>query len=191
MAINSIDDRGTIISDPLRTFRFKATFEAVGGSSFNSKITSFTGGFSNIEGLSIITQAVPYREGGYNTTTHFVPGMTTFLPLTFRRGALFGNDEAITWMKGLFAASAGDGFAVDTTGKNDATANFRCNVTIEVMDHPNGTASNVTKMRFKAKNAWISGLAYSDLSAGESGLLFETMQLQHEGLSVEFVNPPA
>jgi phage tail-like protein len=180
--LNVIDTRSTIDTDPLRAFRFRATFKPVGKNGvFNKAIVSFSGGFSSIGGLGISTDPITYREGGYNTTVHHVPGMTSFTPLTFSRGALYGNDSAITWMRGLFGASSGEGFASNDSG----ATGFRCNITIQLMDHPNAVdKSNTPRMGFYVHNAWISSLSYSDLNAGENVLMYESMTLVHEGLSV-------
>lgn len=180
--LNTIDTRGTIETDPMRAFRFRATFKPVGKNGvFDKAIVGFSGGFSSISGLGISTQSIPYREGGYNTTIHNVPGMTSFQPITFSRGVLFGNDSAITWMRGLFGASAGEGLNVTDSGKSA----FRCNITIEVMEHPNAVnKTNTPRLGFYVHNAWISGLEYSGLNAQADGLMYETMTLVHEGLSV-------
>ena len=184
MTTSSVINRfSTIATDPLRSFRFYAEFTAAGETQFDNKITSgFTGGFTNISGLNITTQSIQYREGGYNTTVHQIPGMTTFSPITLQRGVLAGNDQAITWMRGLFAASSGDGL---DTGTNQT---FRVNVDIYVMDHPNAnaTSSNTPKMKFTVHNAWLTGLNYTDLNANDGSLFFESMQLVHEGLTVAF-----
>jgi phage tail-like protein len=184
MPSSIINRFSTIATDPLRSFRFYAEFTAKGGDAFDTKITTgWTGGFSNISGLNITTQAIQYREGGYNTTVHQVPGMTTFSPIVFQRGVLAGNDQAITWMRGLFSAASGDGLA--TAGKS-----FRVDINIYVMDHPNANAdqTNTPKMGFKVHNAWITNLNYTDLNANDGALLFESMQLVHEGLSVFFTD---
>jgi phage tail-like protein len=190
MATSSVINRfSTIATDPLRSFRFFAEFTAAEGTVFDSKITSgFTGGFTNISGLNITTQSIQYREGGYNTTVHQIPGMTTFSPITLQRGVLAGNDQAITWMRGLFAAAAGDGIATTTSAKT-----FRVNVDIYVMDHPNANAAseNLPKMKFTVHNAWLTGLNYTDLNANDGSLFFESMQLVHEGLTVAFTKTTA
>lgn len=197
----------TLATDPLRSFRFYAEFSKVGGddvfdkrilnSSTNKAATTgisdgWIGGFSQISGLSINTQSIPYREGGYNTTVHQVPGMTTFTPLTFQRGVLYGNDQAITWMRGLFGAASGEGLQMRTA---TATRNFRVDINIYVMDHPNanglaaGSAdANTPRMGFKVHNAWISTLNYTDLNAADGAILYESMTLVHEGLSVFFTD---
>lgn len=183
---NVIDTRATIETDPMRSFRFRAKFTPVGANGvFNDAITSFSGGFASIGGLSVTTSPIPYREGGYNTTTHQIPGMTTFEPITLSRGVLFGNDSAITWMRGLFGVSAAEGFNVTDSGK---TA-FRCNITVEVMEHPSAAASeNTPRLGFYIHNAWISSLSYSNLDAGTNGIMYESMTLVHEGLSVAMLN---
>lgn len=189
MAQSSISRFSKLATDPLRSFRFLADFRitSTGEQVFSSKVTSgFTGGFTSITGLSIQTQSIGYREGGMNTTLHQVPGMTQFQPITFQRGAIYGKDEAITWMRGLFAASAGEG--VSLGGRS-----FRCNVDIYVLDHPvarpdnDRINGNEYKMKFTVHNAWISSLDYSGLNAADNQLLYETMTLVHEGLTVEFV----
>ena len=206
MAAGSTINRfSSLATDPLRSFRFQVIFEpASGNTPFSTKIqtdssgktpstgesTGWVGGFSNISGLNITTQAIQYREGGYNTTVHQIPGMTTFSPITLQRGVLFGNDQAITWMRGLFASVAGDGLGV---GPTDAKT-FRMNLKIYVMDHPNaaGTTAdsnaNKPRMGFIVHNAWISGLNYTDLNANDGSLLFESLNLVHEGLSAFFVS---
>jgi len=185
--LNYIDSRGTIQTDPMRVFKFRATFKVAQGvtTTFDNRITSFSGGFTGISGLAYSVAPIPYREGGYNTAIHQIPGMTNFGPVTFSRGALFGNDSAITWMRGLFGASAGEGINSTDSGKGG----FRVNVTIELMDHPQaGSTTNTPRMAFYLHNAWISNLSYTDLNAGQNELMYETMTLVHEGLSVGFVN---
>ena len=209
MTTSIINRISSIASDPLRSFRFIAEFtvpESEGTDKrFSQKIKQSTkvapfaegksdgwlGGFSQISGLSINTQSIQYREGGYNTTVHQVPGMTTFTPITFQRGVLFGNDQAITWMRGLFAAAAGDGIAMRTG--TTASNSFRTDVKIYVMDHPNtkgitAEGAQIPRMGFHVHNAWITTLNYTDLNAADGAILFESMSLVHEGLSVFFTD---
>jgi phage tail-like protein len=93
-------------------------------------------------------------------------------------------------MRGMFAAASGEGLATSATTKG-----FRVDVKIYVMDHPNAANNtsttaddNTPRMGFKVHNAWISQLSYSDLNAGSNEILFESMTLVHEGLSVFFTN---
>jgi phage tail-like protein len=183
MANAPIRYNSTLATDPLRSFRFYAEFTPTGVDKvFSEKITTgWVGGFQSINGLNISTQAIQYREGGYNTTVHQIPGMTTFQPVTFTRGVIAGNDQAIAWMRGLFAAVSGEGL-------NGGGQGFRVNVKIYVQDHPMTAAGTVPdKMVFEIHNAWIQNLSYTDLDGTNGAILFESMQLIHEGLSVSFV----
>jgi len=203
MATNLSTYNSSLPTDPLRTFRFKATFTVAGKDGvFDQRIvnatnqtampvkgvsTGWVGGFSTISGLAITTQNIPYREGGFNTTVHQIPGMTTFQPITFTRGVIFGNDQAITWMRGMFAAAAGTGLNPGGTGATGA--GFRVNIKVEVNNHPNtNVASDYPQMRFDIYNAWITSLSYSDFDATNGALMFETMQLVHEGINVSFTD---
>lgn len=194
-----IDRYSTVATDPLRSFRFKVEFTGVdnvfdnrittssaanGSSATAGKSSGFVGGFTSVSGLNITTQAIQYREGGYNTTIHQIPGMTTFTPITLQRGVLYGNDQGITWMRSLFATASGDGLAAGTS----ANKGFRVDMKIYVMDHPNSQANNTPRMGFQIKNAWITQLSYTDLNANDGAILFESMTLVHEGLAVFFTD---
>ena len=182
----------SIATDPLRNFKFYVEFHSVvdaatgASSTTNNAITTAVGGFTSVTGLAINTQSIPYREGGYNTTIHQIPGMTTFSPVTFQRGALTTNTQGLIWMRQLFAAASGEGVSL-------LSGDFRCNVDIYVLDHPGMVEENVdhvanAKMHFRLHNAWITTLQYSDLNAGDQNILFEQMTLVHEGLSAGFTD---
>lgn len=196
MAQSSLSRWSKLATDPLRNFRFLVNFTvSADGAPFSNKILTgektFTGGFTSVGGLGINTQSIAYREGGMNTTLHQVPGMTSFQPITLTRGAIYNNDEAITWMRGLFAAASGEGIP-GAAGKT-----FRVNLEIYVLDHPATGAPLIDandiisqkayKMKFNVYNAWITSLSYSDLNAQDNALIFENIQLVHEGLSVSYV----
>jgi phage tail-like protein len=184
---SNIQRFSSIATDPLRNFKFIAEFTPASTVFDGSIAPSVASGFTSITGLGINTQSIPYREGGYNTTIHQIPGMTTFTPITFQHGTLTSNLQGINWMRGLFAAATGEGIAIGS-GKD-----FRVNIDIYVLDHPaqpaSDTADLVTnaKMHFKVHNAWITTLQYSDLNAGDQNILFEQMTVVHEGLSVGIV----
>ena len=197
MADSSIKQFSTLATDPLRGFRFQVELTAASDGVFTNKILTtngspstttmsngFVGGFTSVSGLNITTQAIQYREGGYNTTVHQIPGMTSFTPITLQRGVLYGNDQGIAWMRGMFAAVSGDGIRAGV-GSNKG---FRVNAKIYVMDHPNSEANNTPRMGFDVRNAWITSLNFTDLNANDGALLFETIQLVHEGLSVFFTD---
>lgn len=195
----SINVRGALTSDPIRNFRFLVTF---------LPLTSFGGaqgwspqpqvGFTSVSGLAISTESIPYREGGYNTTVHQVPGQTTFSPVTFQRGVTIGSRQNWDWMKMLFQTVSGDTF----TNKQS----FRSDVEIAVLNHPvpysrgsdnnspYGASSTETAAaeddkvvaRFRLYNCWPTSVAYSDLNAGDNALMVEQMTLVHEGMAMQW-----
>ena len=196
------NNRSSLATDPLRNFRYLVTFTPLpnaGGANANTAMTNLatppvTFGFTSISGMSITTDSIPYREGGYNTTVHQIPGQTTFAPITFQRGVILGTSTNWDWMKTLFATVQGGG------SSRAAGDNFRCDVEIKVLAHPipqgaqtaDGTAAatnsstDVIAMRFMVYNAWPTTVSYSDLNAGDNALLVEQMSLVHEGFDISW-----
>ncbi len=184
-----INNRSTLVTDPLRNFRFLVTFTPQ--DSTNTGLTglkSASFGFTSVSGLSVSTDSIPYREGGYNTTVHQIPGQTTFTPITLQRGVILGTKQNWDWMRQLFAT-------VSSSSTRAAKTNFRCDLEIQVLSHPiPGTgeddASSATTdhvaMRFYVYNCWPTSVAYSDLNAGDNALFVEQMTLVHEGFDVNW-----
>lgn len=186
-----LNNRSTLITDPLRNFRYLVTFLPQDANSTAMKaLSSINFGFTSVTGLAVQTDTIPYREGGYNTTVHQLPGQTSFAPIQLSRGMMLGTNQNWGWMKQLFQT-------VQSTGANRSTAtNFRVDLEIEVLSHPVASEAvtpagtnaaglaiqtdHVAK-RFKVYNAWITALAYSDLNAGDNAILVEQMTLVHEG----------
>ena len=186
-----INNRSTLLTDPLRNFRFLVTFQPQAGDNIGVQgLTNATIGFTSVSGLSVATDSIPYREGGYNTTVHQIPGQTTFTPLTLQRGVLIGSKQNWDWMRNLFATVT----AGNTTRGVDQ--NFRCDLEIAVLSHPipgspnandtTTTSQDHVAMRFKVYNAWPTSVAYSDLNAGDNALFVEQMTLVHEGFDVNW-----
>jgi phage tail-like protein len=199
-----LNNRSNIATDPIRNFRFLVTFKpqddtatagATGAlprgvtakqSNWAKGLSEIKFGFTSVGGLAVSTDSIPYREGGYNTTVHQIPGQTAFAPLTFQRGVILGSDQNWNWMKQLFQTVQG---TVSRTAKD----NFRVDIDIDVLTHPLASnATNATQttyedhvsMRFKVYNAWITSIAYSDLNAGDNAILVEQMSLVHEGFEI-------
>ena len=185
-----INNRSNLLTDPLRNFRFLVTFIPQDSANTTlSGLKSATFGFTSVSGMAVTTDSIPYREGGYNTTVHQIPGQTTFAPITLQRGVILGTSQNWEWMKNLFATVQGGG---STRGR---TENFRCDMEIAVLSHPipatgendnTPTASDHVAMRFNVYNAWPTSVAYSDLNAGDNALFVEQMTLVHEGFNVNW-----
>jgi phage tail-like protein len=187
-----INNRSTLETDPIRNFRFLVTFKPLNnGQASWYKNTKVVIGFTSVSGLSVNTDSIPYREGGYNTTVHQIPGQTTFSPITLQRGVVLGTPQHWDWMRKLFATVQGG--TASTTGEN-----FRADVEIEVLTHPiagsgggnteltGGTYSDHVSARFQVYNAWPTSVSYSDLNAGDNALFVEQITLVHEGFDMSW-----
>jgi phage tail-like protein len=202
-----INDRSSLATDPIRNFRFLVTFKphqasltptgTAAGTPTTVSMKDVTYGFTAISGLAVTTDSIPYREGGYNTTFHQIPGQTSFSPLTMSRGVQVGTNNGWNWMKQLFQTVQGTGGL--TSGNSDVIGNFRCDIEIKVLSHPipgsgaAGSATNVSSaqddhvaLRFNVYNAWITAIAYSDLNAGDNAIFVEQMSIVHEGFDVNW-----
>jgi phage tail-like protein len=196
-----VNARAAQSTDPIRNFRFLVKIlplTPTNGLKFQSSL-----GFTSVSGLAMSTESIPYREGGYNTTVHQIPGQTTFSPVTFQRGVTIGSRQHYDWTKMLFRT---------LTATNDLAlqpkTGFRCNVEIRVLNHPVPYGQGSTAFGapvpeaiqadddsvvalFRLYNAWPTSIAYSDLNAGDNALMVEQMTLVHEGMSMDWTNVPA
>ena len=189
-----VNSRSTLATDPVRNFRFLVTFQPQDTGNTGLGTMTIPMGFTSVSGLAVTTDSIPYREGGYNTTVHQIPGQTSFTPLTLQRGVILGSKQNWDWMKQLFATVQAGGSTL-AVGKN-----FRCDLEIAVLNHPvPSSGANVTSgdgavvaatdevaMRFKVYNAWPTTVAYSDLNAGDNALYVEQMTLVHEGFDLQW-----
>jgi len=189
MPINT-NTLSTLMTDPVRNFKFLVTFLPTNDWKDTSKPAKM--GFVSLSGLTVTTESIAYREGGYNTNVHQIPGQSAFSPITLSKGVMLGQSSNAKWMRRLFSV-------MTPTVTSGVGAGFRCNLDIQVLSHPNpqgstggasGQADNPedqhTSLRFKVYNAWISSLAYSNLDAGANTLMVEEMSLVHEGWDVSY-----
>jgi phage tail-like protein len=202
-----LNNRSSILTDPIRNFRFLVTFipqnvdvnvasgsgsATPAGETWATNLSKISFGFTSFSGLAATVDSIPYREGGYNTTVHQLPGQTSFAPISLQRGVVLGSSQNWDWMRQLF---------LTVQGKTTRTVadNFRCDLEIEVLSHPAasinntagadsglGTSGDHVAMRFKVYNAWITNIAYSDLNAGDNAIFVEQMTLVHEGFDVNW-----
>ena len=182
----------TLATDPVRNFRFLVEFLPPSGTatptwSFDAKM-----GFTSVSGLTVATESIQYREGGYNTTVHQLPGQTSFSPVTFSRGVMLANSQNYQWMRRLFSV-------ISSGATAGVGADFRCDIDLSVLSHPNAkglsvqdgsTAGAVAEphvaLRFRIYNAWITNLSYSNLDAGGNSLMVEEMTVVHEGFDAKY-----
>jgi phage tail-like protein len=186
-----LNQRSHAASDPIRNFRFIVKFIPPDDALANAVNFNATLGFASVSGLGMTTEAVPYREGGFNTTVHYLPGQQTFAPVSMMRGVVVGSAQHWKWMQQLFDVGYGR--------KEDSpvlAGNFRCTVQISVLAHPQPLVHDADQQfddpvvqRFRLLNAWITNITYSELQALDSGVLIEQITLVHEGLSLDWQAP--
>jgi phage tail-like protein len=192
----AINNRSNQAIDPIRNFRFLVSFEQMTPGEAGVWRPNPQLGFTSVSGLAISTESIPYREGGYNTTVHQIPGQSTFSPVTFQRGVQIGSRQHWDWMEMLFQTVTGENMS-------QVSASFRSDVIIRVLNHPVpyannaldlGTDNNETKQsdddtvvaEFRLYNAWPTSIAYSDMNAGDNALMVEQMTLVHEGMTMKW-----
>jgi phage tail-like protein len=189
------NNRSQLVTDPIRNFRFLVSFLPLSGAENSASSSALAGaqhfGFTSVSGLSVTTDSIPYREGGYNTTVHQIPGQTSFTPITLQRGVMLNTAYSWDWMRDLFAT-------VQAGTSRTVSQNFRCDLEIQVLSHPipsgqadlleDGTddITDHVAMRFKVYNAWPTAVAYSDLNAGDNALFVEQLVMVHEGFDVKW-----
>ena len=196
MAAAFTNPLSSLMTDPVRNFRFLVTFKPTAEWT-DTLAQPAKMGFVSLSGLSVTTEPIAYREGGYNTNVHQIPGQSAFTPITLSKGVMLGQASNMLWMKRLFSV-------ITPSVSSGVGAGFRCNLDIQVLSHPNPQASTGTaatgvaqaqaataydqhtSLRFKVYNAWISSLSYSNLDAGSNTLMVEEMSLVHEGFDVAY-----
>jgi phage tail-like protein len=147
-------------NDPFLGYNFRVTLGA-----------SAQLGFRKVSGLKIGVDVAEYREGtdAAGNTVRKLPGLATYDNITLERGVT-DNEDLVAWMKEV----------VDLGTESSLTRGFRREVKIEVLSR------NQELLRtYTATAAWPVGLELSDLDATSSDVLIQTLELAHEGLSVD------
>ncbi|MFI6512978.1 phage tail protein [Streptosporangium sp. NPDC050855] len=171
-----------LTSDPLRNFKFKVAFSR-GGANGTAGIEPPTQmGFMSVSGLSVNTDVIPYREGGYSTSPHKLPGQTDFQPVTLSKGLIVGDEGSfmMRWMRTVMAVSSGGDMGLGTPQATQGY-DFRVDVEIQVLNHPVMEGDGDVRARFKLYNAWPTTASFSDLDAGANQIIVNQMTLVHEG----------
>lgn len=173
--VTQTDSRSSINTDPLRNFKFQVKFD-------NPHLTSVSPqfGFMSVDGLSVTTDVISYRQGGHNSTTQKLPGQSDFAPITLSKGVVASKDDAgmLAWLNDIFVAIQG-------TGSNDGSKNFRSTVTIYLMQHPTSTPNARVMAAWQIYRAWPTAIAMGSLDAGANGVLMNQISLAHEGWTMK------
>lgn len=187
--VPSIGERTRLRADPVRNFKYQVQL-------FHSQATLQTQiaemGFMTVEGISMNTEMVPYREGGWNTNPHKLPGQTDFAPLTMSAGVFYTKPGMWNLAKQMFSVQWGQG----TIGFGEE---FRFDMAVRILDHPvtDGPASGSTRdtsgsvLAFAFYNCWAASVGFNGLNAMDNSVLIHQMTVHHEGFDVFFGNQDA
>ena len=186
-------DRTRLSADPVRNFKFQIQL-------FHSDATLSTQlgamGFMVVENIAMNTDMVQYREGGWNTNPHKLPGQSDFSPLSMSAGVFYTKPGMWNLAKQMFSVQWGQG----TIGIGQE---FRYDMAIRVMDHPvtanpgsgsgspGGDGVNGAVMAFVFYNCWTASIGFNNLSSMENAVLVHQMQVHHEGFDVFYGNADA
>ena len=122
-------------------------------------------GFSEASGLNIETQPIEYRDGASpDFSVIKMPGMKKFSNITLKRGISKGNKEFMDWLK--------------TISLNKVE---RRSIEIKLQDE-NGDPLVVWKLA----NAWPVKVDGPSLKSTGNEVAIESIELAHEGLTLEF-----
>ena len=182
--------------DPIRNFKFHVT---ASHSELGNPFARM--GFMSVEGIAMNTEMIPYREGGYNTAPHKLPGQTDFAPLTMSSGVFPDPLGSGMWdmAKHMFAVQHGEGsLAMNTEGK---ITEFRYDLVVRVLGHPvtaqPGAGSdpadpyNGAVLAWKFINCWTASVGFNGLNAMDNAIVVHQMTVHHEGFDTYFGNQAA
>jgi phage tail-like protein len=121
------------------------------------------GAFSEVSGLTAEAKAVDYREGSdHIPNVRKLVGQPEYGPITLKRG--YTQDLSLwQWFQNI------------VNGIQD-----RRDVTIELLNEQRQTV-----LRWHAESAWISKIEGPSLKAIGNEVALESVELVHEGLSIE------
>lgn len=121
-------------------------------------------GFTEVTGMQIETDVTEYRHGASPDFSKIkMPGLRKFSNITLKRGNFKGDNEYYTWLNSI----------------NLNTVERR-SVTISLLDETGAPA-----ITWKVKNAFPVKLQATDLKADASEVAIETLEIAHEGLTIE------
>lgn len=121
-------------------------------------------GFTEVTGLEVETQMIEYRDGAspeYHKTK--MPGMQQYGNLTLKRGVFAADNEFYDWWNTV---------ALNTIERRD--------ITISLLNE-----AHEPVVVWKVKNAWPTKVTSTDLSSDGNEVAIETLELAHEGLTMQ------
>ncbi len=121
-------------------------------------------GFSEVSGLDVETEVIEYRDGAMREYSKLkMPGMQKFSNITLKRGVFQKDNEFFEWWNSV---------KLNTIERRD--------VVISLLNEEHDPV-----LTWKIKNAWPVKVQGTDLKSDGNEVAIETLELAHEGLSME------
>jgi phage tail-like protein len=142
--------------DPYRNFKFKVKWD-----------NQYVAGLSKCSALKKTTEVVDWREGGDPSTTHRLPGKTSYEAITLEAGVT--HDTAFEDWANKVNNYQGDA--------DMSLQGFRKDITIDVF---NLQGSKV--LSYIAHRCWVSEYqALPELDASGNAVMIQTLKIENEG----------
>lgn len=121
-------------------------------------------GFTEVTGLEVTTDVIEYRDGA-SPEFHKIkmPGMQKFGNITMKRGKFKKDNEFYDWWNTV---------SLNTIERRD--------ITITLLNE-----NHEPVFTWKVKNAWPVKVNATDLKADGNEVAIETIEVAHEGLTME------
>ncbi|MBL7970116.1 MAG: phage tail protein [Prolixibacteraceae bacterium] len=121
-------------------------------------------GFTEVSGLDVETEVVEYREGSSPEYSKIkMPGMQKFSNITLKRGTFKSDNDYFKWWNTV---------KLNTIERRDITINLL-------------NENHEPVVTWKVKNAWPTKIQSTDLKADGNEVAIESMELAHEGLTIQ------
>ncbi len=121
-------------------------------------------GFTEVSGLDFETEVVEYRHGASPEYTKVkMPGQQKYSNITLKRGTFASDNEFYDWWNTV---------KLNTIERRD--------ITIKLLNEEREPV-----VIWKVRNAWPSKVQTTTLKADGSEVAVETMEIVHEGLTVQ------
>lgn len=121
-------------------------------------------GFTEVSGLDVETEVVEYRHGASPEHSKVkMPGQQKYSNITLKRGSFQSDNEYYDWWNTV---------KLNTIERRD--------ITIKLLNEEGDPA-----ITWKVRNAWPTKIQSTGLKADGSEAAIETMELVHEGLTIQ------
>ncbi len=121
-------------------------------------------GFTEVSGLDVEREVIEYRDGSSKEYSKLKqPGLTKFSNITLKRGSFASDNEFYDWWAST---------KLETVERRD--------ITISLLNE-----EHTPVMIWNVKNAWPSKITPTDLKSDDNSIAIESMELVHEGLTIE------